>query len=159
MTICLWFDDQAEEAAQFYASIFADSKIGAISRFGKEGFEFHHKPEGSAMVVEFELNGMKFFALNGGTQFKFNESVSIVVYCDTQEEIDHYWSRLCEGGEESQCGWLKDKFGLSWQITPTVMTTYMSDPDPVRRDRAMAAMLTMRKFDLAAIKRAYEGKN
>jgi predicted 3-demethylubiquinone-9 3-methyltransferase (glyoxalase superfamily) len=149
MTICLWFDRQAEEAAKFYASIFKDSHIGAVSRYGKEGFEIHKMQEGTAMVVSFRLNGMHFMALNGGPLFKFNESVSVVVHCETQDEIDHYWSKLTEGGMESQCGWLKDKYGLSWQIVPSVLPELMSDPK--RAGRVTNAFLRMKKFDIQAL--------
>jgi predicted 3-demethylubiquinone-9 3-methyltransferase (glyoxalase superfamily) len=152
MTICLWFDTQAEEAARFYTSIFQDSKIGAISRYGKEGFEIHKKPEGTAMVVSFQLNGMDFMALNGGPLFKFNESVSVVVHCETQDVIDHYWRKLTEGGQESQCGWLKDKYGLSWQIVPSVLPQLLGDPQ--RAGRVTKAFLQMKKFDIAALLKA-----
>src|SRR5512133_1766312 len=128
MAICLWFDDQAEEAAHFYTSIFKDSEIGHIEKYGKEGYEFHHKPEGSLLAIEFRLNDMKFMALNGGPIFKFNESVSVMVFCDTQEEIDNYWSKLTEGGEESMCGWLKDKYGVSWQVVPAILPQLLADP-------------------------------
>jgi predicted 3-demethylubiquinone-9 3-methyltransferase (glyoxalase superfamily) len=146
MSICLWFDGQAEEAAKLYTSIFPNSKMGSISRYGKEGFEIHKQPAGSAMVVLFSLNDMHFMALNGGPLFRFNESVSVVVHCETQEEIDHYWSRLTEGGKESQCGWLKDKFGLSWQIVPAILGKLMTDPE--RSGRIMNAVMQMKKFDI-----------
>lgn len=150
LNICLWFDNEAEEAARFYTSIFKNSTIGHISRYGKEGFEFHGKPEGTALTVSFKLNNMSFNALNGGPQFKFNESVSIVVNCDTQEEIDHYWNHLTsDGGKESQCGWLKDKYGLSWQIVPTILGSLMSDPE--KAPRVMNAFLQMKKFDIATL--------
>ncbi|MBU7577759.1 MAG: VOC family protein [Flavihumibacter sp.] len=157
MSICLWFDDQAEAAANHYLSIFKNSSLGKISRYGKEGFEFHKKPEGTAMVVEFTLNDMQFMALNGGPQFKFNESVSVVVNCDTQEEIDHYWNHLTLEGEEGPCGWLKDKFGLSWQIVPSILAQYMSDPDSSKVQRVTTAFLKMKKFDMEELKSAYEG--
>ncbi len=153
MTICLWFDNQAEEAVNFYTSIFKNSSIGTISRYGKEGFEFHGKPEGSVMVVNFKLNDMSFSALNGGSIFKFNESISIVVNCDTQEEIDHYWNKLTSaGGQEVQCGWLKDKYGLSWQIVPTILESLMSNPE--KAPRVMNAFLKMKKFDIESLKKA-----
>lgn len=153
MTICLWYDNQAEEAVKFYTSIFKNSSIGNISRYGKEGFEFHKKPEGTAMVVSFKLNDMSFNALNGGPQFKFNESVSIVVNCETQEEIDHYWNNLTsEGGQESVCGWLKDKYGLSWQIVPTILESLMSNPE--KAPRVTNAFLKMKKFDIETLKNA-----
>ncbi len=156
MTICLWFDDQAEEAAKFYTSVFKDSKIGRISRFGKEGFEFHHKPEGSVMDIEFRLNGMKFIALNGGPVFKFNEAISIIVNCDTQEEVDYYWTHLTEGGQEQACGWLKDKYGLSWQIIPKILVDYLADKDPGRRSRVATEMFKMKKIDTSILKKAYD---
>jgi len=158
LTICLWYDDQAEEAASFYTSIFEDSEIGQISRFGKEGFEFHGKPEGTAMTVEFRLNQMNFIALNGGPQYKFTEAVSITINCDTQEEIDHYWYGLSEGGEEGPCGWLKDKFGLSWQVNPRILSTYLKDNNTERRSRVEKLMFQMTKFDIEKLKNAYEGK-
>ncbi|MEI6091436.1 MAG: VOC family protein [bacterium] len=158
MNICLWYDGQAEEAANFYTSIFEDSEIGQISRFGKEGFEFHGKPEGTAMTVSFRLNQMNFIALNGGPQYKFTEAVSIIVNCDTQEEIDHYWYSLSKGGEEGPCGWLKDKFGLSWQINPRILSTYLTDKDKERRSRVEKLMFQMKKFDIELLKNAYEGK-
>lgn len=153
MTICLWFDNQAEDAANFYTSVFKNSSIGTISRYGKEGFEFHKKPEGSVMVVSFKLNDMSFNALNGGPLFKFNESVSIVVNCETQEEIDHYWNKLTsEGGQEVACGWLKDKYGVSWQIVPTILETLLSDPE--KAPRVTNAYLKMKKFDIEGLKNA-----
>lgn len=158
MTICLWYDDQAEEAAQFYTSIFQDAEIGTISRFGNEGFEYHGKPEGTAMTVDFRLNQMKFIALNGGPKFKFNEAVSIVIYCDTQEEIDHYWTALTAGGEEGPCGWLKDKYGVSWQITPAILPDYLTYKDLIKKSRVEQAAFKMKKFDISTLKKAYEGK-
>ena len=152
MTICLWFDKQGEEAANFYTSIFKNSSIGSISRYGKQGFEFHGMPEGTALVVSFKLNDMNFSALNGGPRYKFNESMSIVVSCDTQEEIDHYWNELTREGKESMCGWLKDKYGVSWQIVPTILPALMSDAS--RRDRVVNAFMKMRKFDIEALKNA-----
>lgn len=158
MNICLWYDDHAEEAANFYTSIFQDAEIGPISRFGKEGFEHHGKPEGTAMTVDFRLNQMKFIALNGGPKFTFNEAVSIVVYCDTQEEIDHYWTKLTEGGEEGPCGWLKDKYGVSWQITPTILPGYLIDKDIIKRSRVEQVAFQMTKFDIEKLKNAYGEK-
>lgn len=152
ITPCLWFDDQAEEAAKFYTSIFKNSKIGTVSRYGKEGFEVHHKPEGSAMVVSFTINGQEFTALNGGPKFKFSEAISFQVFCETQEEIDHYWKKLSEGGYEDQCGWLKDKFGLSWQIIPSILPKLMSDPK--RAGRVIQAFLQMKKFDIKKLEQA-----
>lgn len=158
MALCLWYDNEAEAAANFYASIFKHSRIGAISRYGKEGFEFHKKPVGTAMTVEFELNGMNFLALNGGPQFKFNEASSIVINCDTQAEIDYYWAKLTDGGEEGPCGWLKDKFGVSWQVVPSILSAYMTDPDTSKSQRVAAAFLKMKKFDIEALKAAYMNK-
>jgi predicted 3-demethylubiquinone-9 3-methyltransferase (glyoxalase superfamily) len=157
MTICLWYDDQAEQAANYYCSIFKDSSLGRISRYGKEGVEFHKKPIGTAMTVEFTLNGMNFQALNGGPQFVFNEATSIVVYCDTQEEIDFYWSQLTKDGEEGPCGWLKDKFGVSWQIVPSILPTYMADQDTTKSQRVASAYLKMKKFEIEKLRKAYEG--
>jgi predicted 3-demethylubiquinone-9 3-methyltransferase (glyoxalase superfamily) len=149
---CLWFDNEAEEAANFYTSIFKNSKIESISRFGKEGFEYHHKPAGSVMTVEFRINGQRFTALNGGPEFKFNESISFQVFCKTQEEIDYYWDKLTEGGQESMCGWLKDKFGISWQIVPAILRKLLTDPE--RAGRVTSAFLQMKKFDIAKLKQA-----
>ncbi|MCK9208542.1 MAG: VOC family protein [Salinivirgaceae bacterium] len=146
ITPCLWFDSQAEEAARFYTSIFKNSSIGDISRFGKEGFEFHGKPEGTVMTVGFTLDGQLFTALNGGPIFTFNESVSFMVGCDTQNEIDYYWNKLTEGGQESNCGWLKDKFGVSWQIIPNILSKLMTDPE--KAPRVTQAFLQMKKFDI-----------
>lgn len=146
-----WFDTQAEEAANFYTSIFKNSKIGKIARYpeGAPG------PKGSVMTVAFTLDGQKFTALNAGPLFKFTEAISFVVDCKTQEEVDTYWTRLLEGGEESQCGWLKDKYGLSWQIIPTALGQMLSDPDPQKAKRVMQAMLKMKKIDIAGLQRAY----
>jgi len=154
ITPCLWFDTQAEDAATFYGSVFENSRIGKISRYGKEGFEIHGKEAGTVMTVEFEIEGQKFLALNGGLQFKFNEAVSFQVPCETQEEIDYFWSKLSEGGEEGHCGWLKDKFGLSWQVFPTALPQLLMHENPKKAQRAMRSMLQMRKIDLAALKRA-----
>ncbi len=129
ITPFLWFDHQAEEAANFYVSIFKSAKINIITRYGKAGFDVHGRPEGSVMTVEFELNGQVFTALNGGPHFRFNEAISFVVGCDTQEEIDYYWEKLSAGGQESQCGWLKDKYGVSWQIVPNDLKKLMGDPE------------------------------
>jgi predicted 3-demethylubiquinone-9 3-methyltransferase (glyoxalase superfamily) len=154
---CLWFDTQAEVAANHYVSIFPKSKLGKITRYGKEGKEIHGKPAGSVLTVEFEIEGVKFLALNGGPQFKFDEAVSFQVLCETQADIDYFWSKLAEGGEEGPCGWLKDKFGLSWQVVPTVLPEMLQDPNAGRADRAMKAMLQMRKLDIAALQRAQNG--
>jgi predicted 3-demethylubiquinone-9 3-methyltransferase (glyoxalase superfamily) len=154
ITPCLWFDTQAEEAAKFYASVFKNSKIGKISRYGKEGFEVHGKKAGTVMTVEFELEGQKFLALNGGPHFKFNEAVSFQVHCETQQEIDHFWSELAKDGEEGRCGWLKDKFGLSWQVFPRALPEMLMDGNSETAQRVMRSMLQMRKIDIAALRRA-----
>jgi predicted 3-demethylubiquinone-9 3-methyltransferase (glyoxalase superfamily) len=159
ITPCLWFDNQAEEAAAFYTAIFKNSRIGRISRYGKEGFEIHGRPAGSVMTVEFELDGQAFTALNGGPVFRFNEAVSFQVICETQAEVDFYWDRLSAGGDEQaqQCGWLKDRFGLSWQVFPRMLTEWVGDPSSEKSQRAMKAMLQMKKIDMEAIRQAYEG--
>lgn len=159
MSTCLWFDSQAEEAAKFYISVFKNGKINHVARYGKEGFEYHGKPEGSVLSVEFEVNGQNFIALNGGPIFKFSEAFSLVVYCETQKEIDEYWQKLTSnGGQESMCGWLKDKFGFSWQITPTVLGQMMKSPDKAAVSRVTSAFFKMKKFDIATLERAFEGK-
>jgi predicted 3-demethylubiquinone-9 3-methyltransferase (glyoxalase superfamily) len=157
---CLWFDTQAEEAARYYTGIFKNSKIGKISRYTEAGREVHGQKAGTVMTVEFELNGQPFTALNGGPIFKFNEAISFQVMCQTQEEVDHYWNKLSEGGDKNaqQCGWVKDKYGLSWQVVPTVLSELMSDPDKEKAGRAMEAMLQMKKLDIAELKRAFEGE-
>ncbi|MGO9601768.1 MAG: VOC family protein [Isosphaeraceae bacterium] len=152
ITPFLWFDHQAEEAASFYASIFPNSRILKVIRYGRAG----PGPAGSAMTVEFELEGQSFVALNGGSHFKFTEAISFVVNCQTQEEVDDYWEKLCEGGTPVECGWLKDKFGLSWQIVPTALPKLLSDPDPEKAQRVMKAMLTMKKLDISALEQAYD---
>jgi predicted 3-demethylubiquinone-9 3-methyltransferase (glyoxalase superfamily) len=151
---CLWFDTEAEAAARHYVSIFKNSKVGRIARYGKAGKEIHGKQAGSVMVVEFELEGQQFVALNGGPQFKFDEAVSLQVFCETQEEVDYFWSRLSQGGSEGPCGWLKDKFGLSWQVVPSIVPELMSSASPETADRVMAAILKMRKIDIAALEKA-----
>ena len=153
-TTCLWFDTEGEAAASFYTSIFPDSKLGRIGRYNEAG----PGPAGSVMAVEFELNGQKFVALNGGPQFKFNEAISLQIPCADQDEVDYYWDRLTQGGQEVACGWLKDKFGLSWQVVPTVLIDLITDPDPDKANRATQAMLSMTKFDIAAIQRAHAGE-
>jgi predicted 3-demethylubiquinone-9 3-methyltransferase (glyoxalase superfamily) len=160
ITPCLWFDSQAEEAARYYTGIFKNSKIVNLTRYGEAGQEIHGKPAGSVLTVEFELNGQPFTALNGGPHFKFNEAVSFQIMCETQEEVDHYWNRLGVGGDPNaqQCGWLKDKYGLSWQVVPTGMVEMLNDPDHEKADRAMEAMLKMKKLDIAELKRAFEGE-
>lgn len=157
ITPCLWFDQQAEEAARFYASVFRNSRIGRISRYGKEGHDIHGMPEGAVLTVEFELDGQPFTALNGGPAFRFNEAVSFQVMCDTQEELDHYWSRLSEGGDEAaqQCGWLKDRYGVSWQVVPSALPALLQSRDPARSDRVMKALLQMKKLDLRTLQQAY----
>src|SRR5688500_18515048 len=159
ITPCLWFDSQAEEAAKFYASIFKNSKITQISRYPEAGKEIHGKEPGSVLTVAFELDGQPFTALNGGPIFKFNEAVSFQVMCQTQEEVDHYWDKLSAGGDKNaqQCGWLKDKFGLSWQIVPRILPELLSGPDAAKSARAMNAMLKMKKLDIAELKRAHAG--
>lgn len=153
LTTCLWFDLEAEEAAHFYCDVFPNSKITNVTHYNEAG----PRPAGTVLSVEFELDGHPFFALNGGPQFTFDEAISFQIDCATEAEADHYWSRLTEGGEESQCGWLKDRFGLSWQVVPRELPQLLGDPDPVRSQRAVAAMLTMRKIDVAAIRRAMDG--
>lgn len=149
LTPCLWFDNQAEDAAQFYISIFKNSGIDSVSRYGKEGFEIHGQKEGTAMAVNFHLDSKPFTALNGGPAFRFSEAISFQVFCDTQEEIDYYWDKLTEGGEESQCGWLKDKFGLSWQVVPSILGELLSDP--AKAGKVTTAFLKMKKFDIATL--------
>ncbi len=149
---CLWFDNQAEEAANFYTSIFKNSKIENISRYGKEGFEYHGQKEGTVLTVGFQINGQSFTALNGKPVFKFNESVSFQVFCETQEEIDYYWSKLTDGGQEGQCGWLKDKFGLSWQIIPAILTELLSNQKIA--GKVTRAFLQMKKFDIEKLMQA-----
>lgn len=152
ITPCLWFDTQAEEAANHYVSIFKNSKILDVSYYGEAG----PGTAGTVLTVDFEIDGMEITALNGGPQFTFDEAVSLQVHCESQEEIDEYWSRLSEGGQEGPCGWLKDKYGLSWQIVPTILPELLNDPDPEKSQRAMRAMLSMGKFDIAELQRAAE---
>lgn len=153
---CLWFDDQAEDAARFYTGIFPSSRITQIARYGKAGHEVHGRPAGSVMTVAFELAGQPFTALNGGPVFKFNEAVSFQVNCKTQADIDYFWTALSAGGDPAaqQCGWLKDKFGLSWQIVPTVLPEILASGDPGKSERLMSAMLKMKKLDVAELERA-----
>lgn len=155
----MWFDGQAEEAAQYYVGIFKNSRISNISRYGEAGQEIHGKPPGSVMTVDFELDGQTFTALNGGPHFKFNEAVSFQINCETQDEIDDYWEKLTAGGDEKAqvCGWLKDKFGLSWQVVPTEMADLFKDSASAGAQRAMNAMLQMKKLDIGELKRAYAG--
>ena len=152
ITPFLWFNDQAEEALNFYTAIFKNSKIGSVSRYGEGG----PGPQGSVMSATFELNGQEFMALNGGPLFTFTEAISFFVNCETQAEVDELWEKLTEGGEESQCGWLKDKYGLSWQIVPSVLGELLNDPDAEKAHRVMNAMLQMRKIDIAGLRSAYE---
>jgi predicted 3-demethylubiquinone-9 3-methyltransferase (glyoxalase superfamily) len=147
---CLWFDTEGEEAAKFYTSIFPSSKINSVARYGSAG----PRQEETVMTVDFELDGVPFVALNGGPQFRFSEAVSFQVMCESQDEVDHYWSRLSEGGEEGPCGWLKDKFGLSWQIVPTALPRLLTDPDREKSQRVMAAMLQMKKIEIAELEEA-----
>jgi predicted 3-demethylubiquinone-9 3-methyltransferase (glyoxalase superfamily) len=156
---CLWFDNQAEDAAKFYTGVFKNSKIAKISRYGKEGHEIHERPAGSVMTVAFELDGHKFTALNGGPLFKFNEAISFQVHCETQQEVDYYWEKLSAGGDEKaqQCGWLKDRYGVFWQIVPVALIDMVGDAESAKSQRAMKAMLQMKKIDIAALKRAYDG--
>jgi predicted 3-demethylubiquinone-9 3-methyltransferase (glyoxalase superfamily) len=158
ITPCLWFDGKAEEAAKFYVSIFKDSKIGNVTRYGKEGYEIHGGKAGSVLTVDFEIEGQKFVALNGGPIFKFNEAISFQVRCETQKEVDYYWEKLSEGGDEQaqQCGWLKDKYGVSWQITPIVLEKMLQDKDTKKSDRVMKALLQMRKLDITTLMQAYK---
>jgi predicted 3-demethylubiquinone-9 3-methyltransferase (glyoxalase superfamily) len=151
ITPCLWFDDQAEEAVRFYTSIFKNSRIGEVAYYG----EGAPRPKGSVMTVRFQLEGQEFLALNGGPYFQFNEAISFIVNCATQEEVDQMWDKLSEGGGEVQCGWVKDKFGLSWQVVPTVLAEMLSDPDRARAERVLKAVLKMKKLDINGLKKAY----
>jgi predicted 3-demethylubiquinone-9 3-methyltransferase (glyoxalase superfamily) len=153
-TTCLWFDGQAEKAADHYTSIFENSRIGRVDRYTEAGLG----RTGSVMTVEFELNGQKFVGLNGGPEFKFNEAVSFQIHCDDQDEVDYYWSKLSEGGEKGPCGWLKDKYGVSWQVIPRVLFDLIRDPDPEKAARATEAMLSMSKLDIAALEKAHAGE-
>ncbi|MGH8567970.1 MAG: VOC family protein [Gammaproteobacteria bacterium] len=159
ITPCLWFDDQAEEAVEFYTAVFGNSQIVNVSRYGEAGHEVHGKPAGTVMTVAFELDGQAFTALNGGPMFKFNEAISFQVSCETQEKVDYHWEKLSDGGDEKaqQCGWLKDKYGVSWQVVPTALLEMINDPDSKTSQRAMEAMLQMKKIDLDELKRAYAG--
>jgi predicted 3-demethylubiquinone-9 3-methyltransferase (glyoxalase superfamily) len=159
ITPFLWFDNQAEEAAKFYTSVFKNSKVGKILRYDEAAAKAAGQPVGSVLTIEFEIEGQKFTALNGGPQFKFNESVSFVVNCETQKEVDYYWDKLtADGGQQSACGWLKDKFGLSWQITPTALIDMLHDKDAEKSERVMKAMLQMQKIDIKKLKAAYAEK-
>jgi len=154
ITPCLWFDGKAEEAMNFYASIIPNSKVLSIVRVGDAG----PGPKGSVLTANFQLQGVEFLALNGGPQFKFTEAVSFIINCETQEEVDRYWEKLSEGGRKDQCGWLKDKYGLSWQVVPIQMLQMLKDKDPKKVDRAMSAMMKMQKLDIKALQQAYDGK-
>lgn len=159
ITPFLWFDDKAEEAVNFYASIFKNSKIGNATRYNAESAAASGRSEGSIMTIEFQLEGQDFTAINGGPVFKFTEAISFSIDCKSQEEVDHFWNKLTEGGgQESQCGWLKDKYGLSWQVVPTVLPEMLKDPDHAKAKRVMEAMLKMKKIDIAALKQAYDGE-
>ena len=160
ITPCLWFDDQAKEAAEFYTAIFKNSKITSITRYGEAGHKVHKKPAGTVMVVAFELVEQAFTALNGGPMFKFNEAISFQIGCATQEEVDYYWEKLSEGGDEKaqQCGWLKDRYGVSWQVVPTVLPEMLNDSDYEKSQRVMEVMLHMKKIGIEELERAYDGK-
>jgi predicted 3-demethylubiquinone-9 3-methyltransferase (glyoxalase superfamily) len=155
---CLWFDTQAEEAASFYVSVFPNSKVGRVTRYGEAASKAAGRPKGSVLTVEFMLDGKPFMALNGGPVFQFSQAISLCVPCKDQKEIDHYWEKFLKGGEEMPCGWVKDRFGLSWQVFPAEIMKMHADPDEKKRERVMAAMLKMKKMDLAALKRAYDGR-
>ena len=158
ITPFLWFDDKAEEAVNFYVSIFKNSKIGSIARYGEAGAEVSGRQKGTVMTVTFQLDGQEFVALNGGPIFSFSPAISFVVNCETQEEVDRLWERLSEGGEREQCGWLKDKYGVSWQVVPTVLGEMLQDKDAERSERVMKAMLQMNKIDIEGLKKAYEDR-
>ena len=158
LTTCLWFDSEAEEAARFYVSIFEDSKLGEITRYGKEGHEIYGRPDGSVMTVSFRIRGQDFVGLNGGPQFKFDEAISFQIFCDSQQEVDRFWEKLGSGGgKPGPCGWIKDRFGLSWQVIPNRLIELMTDKDRMKAGRAMNAMLKMGKIDIAALERAAAG--
>ena len=158
ITPFLWFDSQAEEAANFYVSIFKNARVREASRYDEASSKASGRPKGSVMTVAFELDGQEFIALNGGPMFKFTEAISLVVNCETQAEVDHYWDKLTAGGQEVQCGWLKDRFGVSWQVVPTVLTELLQDKDPEKAKRVMGAMLQMKKLSIDGLKRASEGR-
>ena len=159
ITPCLWFDGQAEDAAKFYVSVFKNAKLGRISRYSKAGNDVHGRPAGSVMTVEFELDGQNFVGLNGGPHFKFSEAVSFQIHCETQEEVDYYWAALSKDGEEGPCGWLKDKFGLSWQVVPTALIEMLTGPDAAKVERVTDAFLKMKKFDIARLRQVHAGQN
>ncbi|QQO08856.1 VOC family protein [Breznakiella homolactica] len=159
ISTCLWFDSQAEAAARFYTGVFKNSSIGKIERYGKAGQEYHRQAEGSVMTVDFELDGRSFTALNGGPVFTFNEAVSLVITCETQDEVDYYWDRLSDGGDPAAqvCGWLKDKYGLSWQVVPSIIPRLSADPDRAKVERMLTAMYTMKKLNIAELQKAFDG--
>ena len=159
ITPCLWFDGKAEEAAKFYTGVFKNSKISEVTRYGEAGREVHGQTPGTVLMVAFELDGVRFTALNGGPVFTFTEALSLQVACESQEEVDHFWTTLSAGGDPSaqQCGWLKDKYGVSWQVVPNVMPRLLADPDPAKAGRVMEAMMQMKKLDIAALERAHAG--
>ena len=154
----MWFDNNAEEAVQFYVSIFKNSNIGNVTHYGKEGYEIHKKKEGTVMTIDFEIEGQKFLALNGGPIFRFNEAISFQIYCETQDEVDYYWDKLTEGGDKNAqvCGWLKDKFGVSWQVVPTVLVKMLQDKDSKKTENVMRVMLQMQKLDINVLTKAYQ---
>ena len=158
ITPCLWFDNNAEEAVQFYVSIFKNSNIGNVTHYGNEGYEIHKKKEGTVMTIDFEIEGQKFLALNGGPIFRFNEAISFQIYCETQDEVDYYWDKLAEGGDKNAqvCGWLKDKFGVSWQVVPNVLVKMLQDKDSKKTENVMRVMLQMQKLDINALTKAYQ---
>lgn len=155
---CLWFDNNAEEAVQFYVSIFKNSKIGNVTHYGKEGYDIHKKKEGTVMTIDFEIEGQKFLALNGGPIFRFSEAISFQIYCETQDEVDYYWDKLTEGGDKNAqvCGWLKDKFGVSWQVVPNVLVKMLQDKDSKKTENVMRVMLQMQKLDINVLTKAYQ---
>ena len=155
---CLWFDNNAEEAVQFYVSIFKNSKVSNVTRYGKECYEIHKKKEGTVMTIDFEIEGQKFLALNGGPIFRFNEAISFQIYCETQDEVDYYWDKLTEGGDKNAqvCGWLKDKFGVSWQVVPNVLVRMLQDKDAKKTESVMRVMLQMQKLDINVLTKAYQ---
>ncbi len=154
----MWFDNKAEEAVQFYVSIFKNSKIGNVTHYGKEGYDIHKKKEGTVMTIDFEIEGQKFLALNGGPIFRFNEAISFQIYCETQDEVDYYWDKLTKGGDKNAqvCGWLKDKFGVSWQVVPNVLVKMLQDKDSKKTENVMRVMLQMQKLDINALTKAYQ---
>lgn len=159
LTPCLWFDNQAEEAVNFYVSLFKNSKIGSVARYGDEGAKISGRPKGTVMTVRFELDGQEFLALNGGPMFKFSPAISFIVNCETQQEVDRLWEELSEGGEKQQCGWLRDKYGISWQIVPTALGEMLQGKEAKKSERVMKALLQMKKLDIEGLRQAYEHDN